>query len=330
MTEKITEVAVAIFQQADGSFLLSSRPEGKPYPGYWEFPGGKIEAGESVRAALVRELVEELNVTITEASPWFSFIMRYTHATVRLNCWRVHSWFGEMRGMEGQEFAWQTLAALRTNTMTVAPTLPGCVPIFAALKLPMTYLITNAGETGAENYLEKLRAAFGVNASNTAPILGFQAMGKPQLIQVREKTMAPDALKNFAQAVVTLAHTHGAKVLINSDAALATAVNADGIHLTAAQLSTLSTRPDVTLVGASTHTREELLRAAELKCDFAVLGSVKATKSHPNARPLGWQAFSTLVAATPIPCFAIGGLTYADARDAVAHGAHGVAMMRGF
>ncbi len=124
----ITDVAVAVFIKPDGTFLLSSRPIGKPYAGYWEFPGGKIEAGETVHDALVRELIEELNVTITHATPWFTFMMHYTHANVRLHCWRVHEWHGEMRGMEGQAFQWQSLDAL-----TVSPTLPGCVPIFEAL-----------------------------------------------------------------------------------------------------------------------------------------------------------------------------------------------------
>ena len=94
MTQVMPDVAVAIFLRPDGTFLLSSRPEGKPYPGYWEFPGGKLEPGESVYDALVRELIEELNVTITRATPWFTFIMRYTHATVRLHGRRVNSWTG--------------------------------------------------------------------------------------------------------------------------------------------------------------------------------------------------------------------------------------------
>lgn len=330
MPEQITEVAVAIFQRADGSFLLSSRPQGKPYAGFWEFPGGKIEAGESVRAALVRELVEELNVTITEASPWFSFIMRYTHATVRLNCWRVRAWQGELRGMEGQEFCWQSLDGLSADAMTVSPTLPGCVPIFAALCLGETYLITNASEMGAENYLKKLRAVFSAIASNTAPALKFGGFIYPRLIQVREKKLPADALKKFARDVIAIGHEHGARVLINSDVALALHVKADGVHLTSAQLRDVAMRPDFELVGASTHTRAELARAAELKCDFAVLGPVKVTASHPNAKPMGWDAFAAAVDATPIPCFALGGLSRADLHHAIAHGAQGVAVMRGF
>ncbi|MBL8525743.1 MAG: NUDIX domain-containing protein, partial [Betaproteobacteria bacterium] len=89
MTRVPTDVAVAVFIRPDGAFLLSSRPEGKPWPGYWEFPGGKIEPGETVLEAMKRELIEELNVTITAATPWFTFLMHYTHATVRLHCWRV-------------------------------------------------------------------------------------------------------------------------------------------------------------------------------------------------------------------------------------------------
>ena len=154
MTRPVTEVAVAVFIRPDGSFLLSSRPEGKPYPGYWEFPGGKIEPGETVLQAMTRELIEELNVTITTAVPWFTFMMHYTHATVRLHCWRVSAWTGEMRGMEGQQFEWQ-----RLNQLTVAPTLPGCVPIFRALALPAVYAISNASEAGVEAYLQQLERA---------------------------------------------------------------------------------------------------------------------------------------------------------------------------
>ena len=168
----ITEVAVAIFLKPDGTFLLSSRPTGKPYAGFWEFPGGKIEAGETVRAALMRELLEELNVTITHATPWFSFIMHYTHATVRLHCWRVRQWHGEMCGMEGQQFQWQSLAR-----MMVAPTLPGCVPIFNALRLPGLYAITNASEMGVDAYLQHLRALWringSINASKCSPGVGI-------------------------------------------------------------------------------------------------------------------------------------------------------------
>jgi 8-oxo-dGTP diphosphatase len=282
---KITEVAVAVFIKPDGTFLLSSRPEGKPYPGYWEFPGGKIEAGESVRDALVRELIEELNVVVTHATPWFTFMMYYTHATVRLHCWRVHAWHGHMngnmRGMEGQEFAWVML-----NDMKVSPTLPGCVPIFKALALPYVHAITNASEVGVKSYLQHMWALWSKNASNGTPVLGFENEIVPQMVQVREKNMSRDECRSFAKSVIALAreceYSRDAKVLINSDIVLANEVGADGVHLTSAQLLTLKERPDFALVGASAHTREEIERAAELKCDFVVVGPVQVTRTHPE------------------------------------------------
>ncbi len=306
---KITDVAVAIFLKPDGSFLLSSRPEGKPYPGYWEFPGGKIEPGETVREALIRELIEELNVRITGTTPWFTFMMHYTHATVRLHCWRVQAWEGEMRGMEGQQFSWQTLDA-----MNVEPTLPGCVPIFRALALPSVYAITNAGEMGVAPYLQTLETAL---------------QNGLRLIQIREKTMPYADLRRFGEAVVARARAHGARVLVNGDGMLANDIAADGVHLTAAQLATLGSRPEFALIGASTHNRAEVVRAAELKCDFAVLGAVNATPTHPGQVPMGWTQFAEFVLATPLPCYALGGLRMSDLPVAIAHGAQGIAMQRG-
>ena len=309
ITAKVTEVAVAIFLKPDGTFLLSSRPEGKPYPGYWEFPGGKIEPGETVFDAMVRELIEELNVTITAATPWFTFMMHYTHATVRLHCWRVHEWHGDMRGMEGQHFEWQRLDAL-----TVAPTLPGCAPIFRALALPDIYAITNAAEAGVELYLMQLERALA---------------GGLKLVQVREKGMPADELEIFGGEVVRLAHRHGAKVTLNEGIALASRIGADGLHMTAAQLAGCESRPDFSLVAASVHTREEIERAAVLKLDFVVLGAVRETLTHPGRAPLGWEKFAALVAAAPLPVYALGGLKRSDMSEAMKHGAQGIAMQRG-
>ena len=104
---KVTEVAAAVIERPDGLFLLACRPEGKPYPGYWEFPGGKIEPGESPREALVRELREELGIETREAWPWITRRYEYTHATVRLHFFRVTAWDGEPQSLEDQAIAWQ-------------------------------------------------------------------------------------------------------------------------------------------------------------------------------------------------------------------------------
>jgi 8-oxo-dGTP diphosphatase len=327
--QKLIDVAVAVFQQADGKFLLASRPAGKPYAGYWEFPGGKIEAGESIRDALTRELREELNVVIDTATPWFSFDMHYAHANVRLHTWRVTAWHDAdargMCGLEGQSFQWQALNQLTASP--VSPVLPGCVPIFRALSLPTTYIITNAGEVGEKAYIEQIRAFWGKNASKRAPDNEFQYL-IPHLIQVREKQLSADALQQFAQRLVAECKAHGVTVLINHDVQLAHDTNANGVHLTSLDLAKYSTRPNCDWVGASVHNRQELERAAELGCDFAILGAVNATQSHPGQATLGWEKFAAIVVNTPIPVFAIGGLTHADLSTAIAHGAHGIALQR--
>jgi 8-oxo-dGTP diphosphatase len=120
---KIVEVAVGVLIRADAAFLLTSRPPGKVYTGYWEFPGGKLEAGETVEQALRRELIEEIGITIGPAQPWKQELVDYPHALVRLNFCKVFSWSGELHMREGQSFAWQQLP------VQVAPVLPGTIPV---------------------------------------------------------------------------------------------------------------------------------------------------------------------------------------------------------
>lgn len=119
----VTEVAVGVLIQPDGSFLLTSRPQGKVYEGYWEFPGGKLEAGETVAQALRRELEEELGIHIGAVHPWKSEVVDYPHALVRLNFCKVFDWQGELQMRENQSFAWQQLP------VQVVPVLPGTVPL---------------------------------------------------------------------------------------------------------------------------------------------------------------------------------------------------------
>ena len=120
---KHTEVAVGVLVRADGALLLSTRPPGKPYAGCWEFPGGKIAAGETVEQALRRELIEELGVTIDAAQVWKVTEHDYPHALVRLHWCKVHAWQGTFEMREGQKMQWQQLP------LTVRPVLPGAVPV---------------------------------------------------------------------------------------------------------------------------------------------------------------------------------------------------------
>jgi len=307
--DTLVDVAVGVILRADGSFLLARRPPGKPYAGYWEFPGGKVEAGEPVAEALGRELQEELGIHPDLAYPWITQVFAYPHATVKLHFYRVVGWQGEPHPHEGQVLSWQ-----RAEQVDVAPLLPANGPVLKALSLPPVYAISNAAELGTERFMQHLEPAL---------------QGGLRLLQVREKHMPFDALWHFAVDVVAIAHRYGARVLLNSDAELARAVGADGVHLTASQLAQLETRPDVPWCGASCHTRAELERAARIGADFVVLGPLQPTLTHPGATSMGWPAFSESIRDFPLPVYALGGLRNEDLETAWQHGAHGIGMQRG-
>jgi 8-oxo-dGTP diphosphatase len=317
--EKIVEVSAAVLQRPDGSFLLAQRPADKIWAGYWEFPGGKVEAGESEHDALVRELREELGIEVRTAYPWLTRVFTYPHATVRLSFFRVTSWTGELHPHEGQQFAWQ--AALSPTLshkwarepIAVAPILPANTPIFRALELPTLYAISNAAELGVEAFLK---------------ILEVNIINGLRLIQLREKNLSRDELRALALRVLAVAHAHGAKVLLNGDVALAQEVGADGVQLTSTQLAGLHERPAVDWCAASCHDAEELRRAEALGCDFALLSPVLPTQSHPGAPHLGWDNFAAIAAGSSIPVYALGGLNHEDMQTAWQHGAHGIALLR--
>lgn len=303
------EVAAAVILRDDGGFLLGERPAGKVYAGYWEFPGGKIEPGESPLAALGRELHEELGIDVLQAYPWITRDYDYAHAAVRLRFFRVARWSGTPHGRESQRFAWQ-----RPGAITVSPMLPANGPILKALALPPIYGITNAGDAGEAVFRRRLDAALA---------------GGLRLVQVREKSYSARTLARFTGEVVAAARARGARVLVNADADLALRAGADGVHLTAPQLAPCRARPTLELVGASCHDSAELDAAAALPADFVVLGPVAPTPSHPGAPVLGWRRFADLIRDYPLPVYALGGLARTDLETAWAAGAHGIAMMRG-
>ena len=315
---KIVEVAAAVLQRPDGSFLLAQRPPDKIWAGYWEFPGGKIESGETPYHALSRELREELGIEVETAYPWITRVFTYPHATVRLNFFRVTAWHGELHPHEGQAFAWQINPpqlpfAKKGGRHGVIPILPANAPALRALELPSLYAISNVQELGEEEFMQRLETALRKGL---------------RLVQLREKHLSRDELRALALRVMKLAHAHGARVLLNADVELAQEVGADGVQLTAAQLAGLHERPAVDWCAASCHNAAELRRAEALGCDFAVLSPVLPTQSHPGAPHLGWKNFSAIAADSSIPVYALGGLTHDDMQTAWQHGAHGIALLR--
>ena len=303
----MVEVAVAVIERADGAFLLAQRPVGKVYAGWWEFPGGKVDEGESAGVALSRELHEELGIDVRRAYPWITRRFVYPHATVRLNFFRVVEWAGEPHPKEDQAIRWQ-----RFDAPIAEPMLPANAPVLRSLALPLEYAITDAESLGSAEMLARLER---------------RLAGGLRLVQVRDKPLPHRA--DFSRLVVALAHRYGARVLVNGDEQAARAAGADGVHWSAARLAQSARRPQGLLCGASCHSVSELERAAELECDFAVLGPVRETTTHPGAPALGWEAFARTARGAPIPVYAIGGLAWADLDGARSHGAHGLAMIRG-
>jgi 8-oxo-dGTP diphosphatase len=301
------EVVAAILIQPDGRVFLASRPQGKVYAGYWEFPGGKVEAGETLDQALARELREELGIVPTRVTRWITKVFTYPHATVRLNFFRVWQWQGDPHPHEGQTFAWVEPARCE-----VAPLLPANFPVLKGLSLPPLYGITHARSLGVDTFLPRLRTSLEKGL---------------RLIQVRDKELDHAERLNLARKVVDYARPYGAKVLVNGTPELARQADADGLHLDSAALANLDSRPDFAWVGASCHNPEELALAAEL-ADFALLSPVLPSASHPGEPSLGWETFALWAAASPIPVYALGGQNMDTLNDALAHGGHGIAMLR--
>jgi 8-oxo-dGTP diphosphatase len=301
-------VAVAILLRSDDRVLLAQRLAGTPYPGYWEFPGGKLEAGESAYEALVRELDEELGIAVVRAAPWLVRRYAYPHAHVELHFFRVFEWRGEPHGRDGQAIAWQMPGAFE-----VTPLLPANAGILSALQLPLVYAISMAEDLGEEVFLQRAKKALGNGL---------------RLVQLREKSWPAERLQRFAERLLALTQAAGARVLLNGDAAVARRLGCAGVHWTAAALCRATARPEGMLCAASCHDVAELARAADLALDFAVLGPVAPTPSHPGASPRGWLRFEELLVAAPLPVYALGGLDRADLDTAIAHGAHGIALRR--
>lgn len=309
MSAKRVAVAAGVIVRPDGSFLLGQRAPDTFYPGYWEFPGGKVEAGESPAAALVRELDEELGIRVKVLHPWLVREHRYEHAHVRLHFFEVAEWEGEVNDHVHSALSWQ-----HAERLVVGPMLPANGPILKALRLPRFMGITRAAQVGVAAQLAQLDAAL--------------ARGL-KLVQVREPDMDSGQLTAFAREVVARARRYEATiVVVNGDPDVAVAARADGLHLSAQRLSALGARPDLPWVGASCHLREELEQVAALGLDYALLGAVRPTPTHPERAGLGWEQFAELVRELPLPVLALGGLAAADTEQARRSGAHGIAAIR--
>lgn len=299
--------AAGILRRKDGAVFMQQRREGQSFAGCWEFPGGKINPGESAEEAVCRELREETGI----AARRFSRFVRRRHphsagGEIMLDFFAVSEYEGAPRGSEGQNCRWADIGALPS------PLLPANIPVCKWLRLPPLCAISAAEIFGAEEILRRLAARL--------------QDGRIKLLLLRDKTLPPQTRRDFALRAAELCRKHGALCLINDDEKLA--ARADGLHLSAEKLRQCRARPDFPWVGASCHTTAEIARAADLDLDFALLSPVCQTKTHPGAPPLGWQKFSETAKTASIPIYALGGMREEDAATAQTNHGCGAALMR--
>lgn len=311
------QVAVGVIKDPAGNILISQRHAALHQGGLWEFPGGKIETetAETPELALARELKEELDITVTAASPLITINHRYPDLSVQLKVFLVEQFLGEATGCEGQPFKWVAPSELKHYAFPAANQ-----PIITAAQLPQYYaILDDADET--------------MLLANLQLILGQGV----KLIQARLKTLPATAVARFIEQAYPLCKQHQAVLLMNS--AVDYSCPVDGIHLTSHDLMALrpragqamTTRPEnCNWLAASCHNLEQLHHAESIGVDFVVLAPVLATQTHPGAASLGWEQFAELVAEVNVPVYALGGMSKSSLVTARQRGGQGIAAIRAF
>ncbi len=304
-----THVAAAVVVDAEGRILIARRPNHVHQGGLWEFPGGKVELGESAYQALVRELHEEVHLDVEHARPLIRIPYDYPDKAVLLDVWRVERFGGDASGREGQPVRWVSREELPQYRFPAAN-----APIVAAARLPDLYLITG-DFADFDDFTRRLRRALAVGIS---------------LVQLRAPGLKEQAFARLAEVALSVCRMHGARLLLNASPRLAQTLGADGVHLNGERLRACSERPlgPDRWVAASVHDIGELELAQRLGVDFVVFGPIRATATHPAAQPVGWQALKHLTEQAALPVYALGGVGPTDRACAFEHGAQGVAAVR--
>lgn len=307
VTAERVHVVAGILRNARGRVLLAQRPPGKDLAGLWEFPGGKVEPGETAPDALVRELGEELGIRAQIGRRRIAV----PHGRIVLDVHEVNAYEGTPSAREHQRLAW--IEPDRINHLWVPA---ADRPVITSLRLPERYLITPAPVAGEETaFLECLKTALrrGIN-----------------MIQLRLPGWSRAETVGLARRVRDLCHADGARVLLNADFELAGVLGLDGVHLPYRIAHALRQRPlpGNRLVGVSCHDADELAHAATIGADFATLSPLNSTTTHAQSIPLGWTRAALLLAEVAFPVYALGGLDGNDQRTAQEHGFQGIAAIR--
>lgn len=305
-------VVAAVIRDPQGQILIAQRPAHKHQGGLWEFPGGKVEAGEAPAVALARELAEELGIQVTTARPLLQVRHDYPDQAVLLDVWQVDAFTGDAHGAEGQPLAWVAPRDLVDYDFPAANR-----PIVQAARLPERYLITPGELTTAEL----------LNGLHRALDSGIR------LVQLRTPDNFDPQYRDLAGDVQGLC-TGRAQLMLKGPLEWLGDFPAAGWHLTAEQLRRYAPNgrpfPTQRLLAASCHDAEELALAQQMGVDFVTLSPVMPTTSHPGAPTLGWVKAQRLLADCNLPAYLLGGLGEDDLTSAWQAGAQGVAAIRAF
>jgi len=309
---KRIHVAAAVIRGEDGQILIAKRAADQHQGGLWEFPGGKVEAGESVQAALARELEEELGIRPSAARPLIQVRHDYPDKQILLDVWEVAAFTGTPHGAEGQPLAWVSPRQLADYEFPAANQ-----PIVAAARLPERYLITPDGLSGPE-LLRGIQAAL----KSGIRLLQLRA---PAMFDAQYRDIAVDALGLCAGK---------AQLMLKGPLEWLGDFPAAGWHLTARQLRELSAGgrpfPRERWLAASCHSAAELALATQMGVDFVTLSPVQPTQTHPEVESLGWAQVGELLQGFNKPAYLLGGVGPAELERAWQVGAQGVAGIRSF
>lgn len=303
--EKTIDVAVAVVINANNEVLISFRHASLHQGNLWEFPGGKIGPGESVQAALHRELKEELDLDVLQSFPVKTISYKYPDKSVKLHVRRVTAWEGLARGLEGQAIDWKPIAKLDPNKFPAAN-----APIVKLLKLPPLIAITP--QLTALNELESLVRE-----------LLDQGLS---CIQLRQPQLSHADYLEWFKLGNKLCQARHATLMFNGEVSGFESSGASGYHANSARLRCLQERPvaQIALFSASCHNIEELILAAALDADFVTLSPIANTAKYPAGTALGWRNFAALVQQASMPVYALGGMVREDLPMARQYGAHGI------
>ncbi len=318
-------VAVGVIVNANGKILLTQRAEHSHQGGLWEFPGGKVEKGEKVQAALARELQEELAIDIQYSEPLIKIKHDYTDKSVLLDVWLVRSFLGTAIGNEGQPLKWVGLESLSFSESTEYPLPEANKSIVSALQFPSRQLITG-DFISVNDFKKRLQRAL---------MSGIRFIHLRIDLNEKSEAVANEIIKLSLE----LCESYDVCLVLNSrlldilgpDLANIFESHNCGIHLTSEHLNMLSSLPPIKgIVGASCHNEKELTKAKVLGVDYVNISPVKTSQSHPDVVGLGWESFSDLADQVNVPVYALGGLAGEDLLTVRENGGQGVAGISSF